>query len=73
MELVYAAQGRRSGIERRYAACANDILRFIADDLDAWCNDLDGLYSKVLNAYFPKLREILGKQHICIHEVKFKV
>ena len=61
IELIYSSNGRRSGMERKNAACAREILKLISDDLEAFCNDSDGLLCKVFNAYFPKLEEILGK------------
>ena len=59
--MIYASNGRRSGIERKNAACAREILKLIADELEAFCNESDGLLCKIFNAYFPKLEEVLGK------------
>ena len=54
--------GRRSGVERRNAACSRDILKFIDDEeLVAWANALDGVYAKIPYAYFPQFREVLSK------------
>ena len=62
IELVYSINGRRSGSERRNAACARDILRFIDDEeLVAWSNIADGVYSKIPYAYFLQFEEILSK------------
>ena len=54
--------GRRSGVERRNAACSRDILKFIDDEeLVAWANASDGVYAKIPYAYFPQFREVLSK------------
>ena len=65
IELVYSINGRRTGVERRNAACSREILKFIDDEeLVAWSNVTDGIYSKVPYAYFNQFENILSKYYI---------
>ena len=61
IELIYPINGRRSGVERRNAACARDILKFIdEEELVAWSNINEGVYTKIPYAYFGQFEAVLS-------------